>query len=150
VRIAAILVGLASLPVVILWVVGSLEVLAGDGESLGEALPSVLLAVITGLATSGIVLRMFELSGRGFWHRYRVAATAVCLGGVIMGALLAVLYAADGTLGADPSSGELLAEPLAVLFALPAGFVDAASCPRPDLPRALDTTSRRSEGFGEL
>ena len=67
-----------------------------------------------------------------------------------MGALLAVLYAADGTLGADPSPGELFAEPLAVLFAVPAGFVDAAFCPRPDLPRAFVKISRRSEGVGEF
>jgi len=43
-----------------------------------------------------------------------------------MGALLTVLHAIDGTIGTDLSPGELLADPLAMLFAVPAGSVVAA------------------------
>jgi hypothetical protein len=67
-----------------------------------------------------------ELPGRGFWHRYGVVVTSVCLGGVVMGALLAVLHAIDGTMGTDLSPGELFADLLAMLFAVPAGLVVAA------------------------
>jgi hypothetical protein len=69
--------------------------------------------------------RAAELPGRGFWHRYGVVVTSVCLGGVVMGALLAVLHAIDGTMGTDLSPGELFADPLAMLFAVPAGLVVA-------------------------
>jgi hypothetical protein len=51
--------------------------------------------------------------------------TSVCLGGVVMGALLAVLHAIDGTMGTDLSPGEFFADPLAMLFAVPAGLVVA-------------------------
>ena len=64
-----------------------------------------------------------QLPGRGFWHRYGVVVTSACLGGVVMGALLAVLHAIDGTMGTDLSPGELLANPLAMLFAVPAELV---------------------------
>ncbi len=67
-----------------------------------------------------------ELPGGGFWHRYGVVVTSVCLGGVVMGALLAVLHAIDGTMGTDLSPGELFADPLAMLFAGPARLVVAA------------------------
>ena len=70
--------------------------------------------------------RAAESPGRGFWHRYGVVVTSVCLGGVVMGALLAVLHAIDGTMGTDLSPGELFADPLAMLFAVPAGLVVAA------------------------
>lgn len=128
VRVAAVLVGLANLPVVIVWVVGGLEVLAGAGASLGETLPTVLIAVIASLATSEIVLRVFELPGRSSGHRYGVVVTSVCLGGALMGAPLAVLYAIDGTLGADPTRSVyaiLYADPLALLGAVPVALVGA-------------------------
>lgn len=71
VRVAAVLAGLANLVGVVVWFVGGLYVLGGEGESsLGEAIPSVIAAVLAGLLTSQIVLRAFELPGRGFWHRY--------------------------------------------------------------------------------
>lgn len=127
VRLAAILVAFTNLFVLVLWVVG-LEVLAGDGASLGEAVPSMLVATIAGLAASEAVLRVFELPRRGFRHRYRAAVAGVCLGGVIMGALLAALYAVDGTLGADPTQGlyaTLSADPLAVLGLVPVGLLGA-------------------------
>ena len=92
VRVAAVCVGLANVPAVILWV-GGLYVLGGeDASSLGEALPSVL----AGLATSQIVLKAFELPGRSFYYRYQVVVISACLGGVIMGGLLGWLFALDG------------------------------------------------------
>jgi predicted Abi (CAAX) family protease len=103
VRVVAVLVGLANLSVVILWFVGGLYTLAGDGASLREALPSVLVTLIASVATSEIVLRVFELPGRSFTHRYKTVVMSMCLGGMVMGALLSVLYAIDGTMGADPS-----------------------------------------------
>ncbi|MDP9479840.1 MAG: hypothetical protein M3R38_29965 [Actinomycetota bacterium] len=128
VLVAAVLGGLANLPVVILWVVGGLEVLAGAGASLGEILPSALIALIASLATSEIVLRVFELPGRSLGHRYGVVVASVCLGGVLMGAPLAVLYAIDGTLGADPTRSVyaiLYADPVALLGVVPVALIGA-------------------------
>ena len=88
VRAAAVIVALVNLSFVILWLVGGPYVLGGeDASSLGEALPCVLLAVIAGLVTSEIVLRVFELLGRGFLYRYQVVIS-VCLGGAIEGGML--------------------------------------------------------------
>lgn len=99
VRVAAVLVGLANLVGVVVWFVGGLYVLGGESESsLREAIPSVLAAVLAGLATSQIVLRMFELPGRGFWHRYGVVVMSVCIGGIIEGAMLGWVFSLDGTL----------------------------------------------------
>jgi hypothetical protein len=128
VRVVAVLVGLANLSVVILWFVGGLYTLAGDGASLREALPSVLVTLIASVATSEIVLRVFELPGRSFTHRYKTVVMSMCLGGMVMGALLSVLYAIDGTMGADPSRefyADLLKNPIALLGAVPVGLVGA-------------------------
>jgi hypothetical protein len=116
VRVAAVCVGLANLVAVILWFVGGLYILGGeDASSLGEALPSVLAAVVAGLATSQIVLRAFELPGRGFWHRYRVVVMSVCIGGAIMGGLLGWVFSVDGTLSPEPPPGVYAGDPLLLL-----------------------------------
>jgi hypothetical protein len=103
VRFAAVCVGLANLVAVILWWVGGLHVLGGeDASSLGEAVPSVLAAVIAGLVTSQIVLRIFELPGRDFRYCYRVVVMSVCIGGAIQGVLLGWVFSSDGTLFPEP------------------------------------------------
>ena len=103
VRAAAVFVTLVNLSHVILWLVGGLHVLGGeDASTLGEAVPSLLLAVIAGLVTSEIVLRVFELLGRGFLYRYQVVVISVCLGGAIEGGILSLLYALDGTMFPAP------------------------------------------------
>jgi hypothetical protein len=99
VRGAAAIVGLANLVCVVLWFVGGLYVLGGEEAALMcEALPSAIAAVVASLATSEIVLRKFELPGGGFWHRYWVVVTSVCIGGMIEGGLLAWVFSVDGTL----------------------------------------------------
>lgn len=106
VRVAAVLVALANLVIVVVWFVGGLYVLGGESESsLREALPSVIAAVLAGLTTSQIVLRTFELPGRGFWHRYRVVVASVCIGGAIEGAMLGFVFSMDGTLFPEPPAG---------------------------------------------
>ncbi len=126
VRVAAVLVGLANLAALPLWF-GNPYALR-DETSLGETLAPVLAALIAGLATSEIVLRVFELPGRSSFYRYSVVATSVSLGGAIMGAPLSVQFAIDGTLGADPPPA-LYADPFALLLALvstlPVGLVGA-------------------------
>ncbi len=97
-RVVAVFVGLANLIGVILWF--GLDTFAGEGASLGEVLPSTFLVVIAGLVAAEIVLRVSEVSGRGFSHCYKVIVTAFCLGGVIEGELLGWLFTLDGTLGA--------------------------------------------------
>jgi hypothetical protein len=92
VRVVAVFVALVNSCPVILWLVGGLYVLGGEDESsLGEALPSLLLAVIAGLVASEIVLRVFGLLGRGFSYRYKVVVVSVCLGGATEGGMLSVL-----------------------------------------------------------
>jgi hypothetical protein len=118
VRVAAVLVGLANLVGVVLWVVGGLDILGGEGaSSLWETLPSVLAAVVAGLVTSQIVLRAFDLPGQGFWHRYRVVVMSVCIGGMIEGGLLAWVFSVDGTLFPE-SPLSFYPNPVAVLGAL--------------------------------
>ena len=118
VRVVAFFVALVNSCLVILWLVGGLYVLGGvDESSLGEALPSLLLAVIAGLAASEIVLRGFGLLGRGFSYSYQVVIVSVCLGGAIEGGMLSVLYAIDGTLFPAPPPS-LYAHPFALLGAL--------------------------------
>jgi hypothetical protein len=103
VRVAAVLVGLANLVGVVLWDIGGLDILGGEGtSSLWETLPSVLAAVVAGLVTSQIVLRAFELLGKGFWRRYWVVVMSVCIGGMIEGGLLAWVFSLDGTLFPSP------------------------------------------------
>src|SRR3712207_5080462 len=103
IRAAAVFVALVNLSLVILWLVGGFYVLGGeDASTLGEAVPSLLLAVIAGLVTSEIVLRVFELLWRGFLYRYQVVVISVCLGGAIEGGVLTLLYATDGTMFPAP------------------------------------------------
>ena len=84
---------------VVVWDAGGLYVLGGESaSSLRKAIPSVMAAVLAGLLTSQIVLRVFGLPGRGFWHRYWVVVMSVCMGGAIEGAMLAWVFSLDGTL----------------------------------------------------
>ena len=123
VRGAAVLVGLANLVGVILWFVGGLYTLAGEGASLVEALPSVLVTLIAALATSQIVLRIFELPGRGLSHRYGAVVASFCLGGAGMGELLGWLFVLDGTLGAGTFADTVAEGPAILLAALVYAFL---------------------------
>ena len=131
VRVAAVLLALASLVGVIVWDVGGLRVLGGEDESsLSEAVPSVVAAVLAGLLTAQIVLRAFELPGRGFWHRYWVVVASVCIGGAIEGAMLGWVFSLDGTLFPEAPPGDYPGGPLLLLadlvrLLLGAGLVGA-------------------------
>lgn len=116
VRRAAVCVALVNVTVLILW--SGLELLSGDGSSLWDALPSTLLAVISGFATAHIVLWWFDLPGRDYGQRYRVVVASFCLGGAIMGGLLGWLWTLDGTLGAGTFADVLAQNALAVLATL--------------------------------
>ncbi len=116
VRGAAVLVGLACMVGVVVWYVEGLRGLGGEGESsLLEAVPSVIAAVAAGLLTSEIVLRVFELPGRNFGHRYGVVVASVCIGGAIEVGLLGWVFAMDGTLFPEPPPGTYAEEPLRLL-----------------------------------
>jgi hypothetical protein len=118
VRGAAVLVGLAGLVGVVVWFVGGLYVLGGEGESsLREAVPSVIAAVLAGLLTSEIILRAFDLPGRDFGHRYGVVVASVCIGGAIEGAMLGWVFSLDGTLFPE-TPGTYAGEPLRLLAGL--------------------------------
>lgn len=126
VRAVAVLVGLANLAALPLWF-GNPSAMREDNSLIVSFVP-VLIAVIAGLATSEVALRVFELPGRTFYQRYRIVVISVCLGGAMMGAPLSVQFAIDGTLGAEPSLA-IYANPIvlrdALLSALPVGVVGA-------------------------
>ena len=110
--------------------VGGLEVLSGSGDSIWDAVPSVFLTVVSGLATAQIVLWVFDLPGRGFGQRSRDVVASFCLGGVLMGESLGWLWVLDGTLGAGTFAGVIAQGPLMALaafaYALIPGIVGAA------------------------
>ncbi|HEX6711122.1 MAG TPA: hypothetical protein VF068_12395 [Rubrobacter sp.] len=119
VRVAAVSIALANLVGVVLWLFGGLRALGGEGAaSSREALPSVLVAVIAGLAASQWVLWVFDLPGRGFWHRYRVVVESVSVGGVMEGVLLGWVFSLDGTLFPEPPPGFYTEHPLGLLLDL--------------------------------
>lgn len=68
-----------------------------------ETLSSVFLVVAVGLLTSEIVLRELRPHRESFLHRYGIMVSAVCLGEVLTGFLVATLFAGAGTLGAEVS-----------------------------------------------
>jgi ABC-type glycerol-3-phosphate transport system permease component len=74
-----------------------------EGVTLNEALAPVLVAVLSALATSEIVLRAFGRSvfSERFDQRYAAAAFGVCLGGALMGASLAAVLIFQGSLGSS-------------------------------------------------
>jgi hypothetical protein len=75
---------------------------------------------------SEIVLRAFDLPGRGFWHRYGVVLASVCVGGAIEGAMLGWVFSLDGTLFPEMSPGSTPADPLGMLgVSLGSGVVGA-------------------------
>ncbi len=131
VRVTAVLVALAGVVGVVVWFVGGLYVLGGESESSWrEAIPSVIAAVSAGLLTSQIVLRAFELPGRGFGQRYGVVVMSVCIGGAIEGAMLGWVFSWDGTLFPEVPPGFYAGDPLGllgdlVLVLLGAGLVGA-------------------------
>ena len=93
-----------------------------------EVFPLVLLTLMARFATSKIVLRVFDWPGGSVWLGNWIWAKSVSLVGAIPGAPLAVLYAIDGTLGADPTRSIysiLYADPLSLLGAVPVGLVGA-------------------------
>ena len=127
VRGSAVLVGLAGMAGVVAWWVGGLYVLGGEGESsLREAVPSAAAVVLAGLATSEIVLRVFELPGRDFGHRYGIVLASVCLGAAIEGAMLGCVFSLDGTLFPEMPPGASAADPLGLVgVSLGSGVVGA-------------------------
>lgn len=100
-----------------------------DDTNFVEAITPFLIAVIAGLATSEVCLKIFDLPGRHFADRCWIVVGSVCLGGALMGVPLTVQFTIDGTLAADPPPGSL-AGPVDLLVAiwetLPYGVVGAA------------------------
>ena len=128
VRGSAVLVGLACMVGVVAWDVGGLYYLGAEGGSpLLDAAPSVVAAVLAGLLTAEIVVRAFDLPGRGFWHRYGVVVASVCIGGAIEGAMLGCVFSLDGTLFPEAASpGTFAADPLGLVgVSLGSGAVGA-------------------------
>lgn len=119
VRTAAVCAALANLVVQVAWF-GGLETLAGDGAYIRDAVPSALLAVISGLLTAQLVLWKFALPGRDYWHRYWIVVGAFCLEGAVMGELLGWLWVLDGTLGAG-TFADVLAQGTPAVVATLAG-----------------------------
>ena len=63
----------------------------------------MLAAVLAGLLTSEIVLRQFKrpILSEKFFDRYAIVVLVVCLGGTLMGGLLAAMLGLDGALAVD-------------------------------------------------
>jgi hypothetical protein len=127
VRISAVVLGLANLAALPLWFSNPFTL--RDDTNFVEATTPLLIAVMAGLAISEVCLRIFDLPGRSFVHRYWIVVVSVCLGGALMGAPLSVQFTIDGTLTADPPPGSL-AGPIPLLAAivatLPYGVIGAA------------------------
>jgi hypothetical protein len=71
-----------------------------------EALPPVLAVMIAGLVTSEVVLRWLEpvALAEKFSHRYGISVFAVCLGGTLMGFLLAAALTLNRVLVPGPDT----------------------------------------------
>jgi len=98
VRLAAVLIGLANLTA-LAWLIEGDSPFWREDTVWNQALP-VLAAVIAGLATSELVLRLFKRPAlsENFFHRYAIGVFAVCLCGTLMGGLLAAMLGLDGAL----------------------------------------------------
>ena len=123
VRSVAVLVGLANLAVL------ASQNDVADAYRRGDVtwdcvLPVVLAVVVAGLATSEIVLRWFgtPLTADRFALRYGTATFAVCLGGTLMGFLLAFVLTLERALVPGPPS---ISELVLVAFVL--GIVGAVA-----------------------
>lgn len=130
VRVAAVCAALVNVVLLILW--GGLEVLAGDGASLVDTVPSTILAVISGLATAQIVLWWCESPERDHRRDHRIVVVlSFCTGGTIMGELLGWLWTLDGTLGSGTFADVLAQNALALIATLAGapstGLVGAAT-----------------------
>ena len=119
-RLAAIFVGMANLAV-LAWLSDNSHIRRGDVAWWIETLPAMLIVVIAGLVTSEIVLRRSKPLREKFSDRYGVMLFAVGLGGMLMGGLLAGLFALNGVLCPGLST-----IPERILVALLSGLVDAA------------------------
>jgi hypothetical protein len=119
-RLSAVSVGLANLAV-LAGLFDSDSPLRRGEVAVGEALPPVLILVVAGLLTSEIVLRTFKPLREKFFERYSFTVLAVCLGGMLMGGLLAGLFALNGVLFPKPST--ILQ---GIVAALMSGLVGAA------------------------
>ena len=123
VRAATVIVGLVNLRAFV-WLFGfpsegDGSLLLGTGVSFSDALPSVLAVSVAALATSELALRRFgrDIASDDYALRYAAAFRAICVGGALAGALLAGLWAVDGTMFADPPAG---------YFSSPANLLGAA------------------------
>ena len=119
-RLAAIFVGMANLAV-LAWLSDDSRIRTGDVAWWIEALPAMLIVVVAGLVTSEIVLRRSKPLREKFSDRYGVMLFAVGLGGMLMGELLAGLFALNGVLFPGLST-----IPERILVALLSGLVGAA------------------------
>jgi hypothetical protein len=110
VRSAAVLVGLANLVVLAHFFGGNLALPTGvswENVSLRGAAPSVLAAVLAGLAASEVALRRFDrlaafgryVSFEKLSHLHAGVVGTVCLGGVLMGSLFGALLILQGPMG---------------------------------------------------
>ncbi len=81
-----------------------------------EALPPVLAVVIVGFTTSEVILRWLkpEALADKFSHRYGISVFTICLGGAIMGFLLAAALTINRVLVPGPDE---------LLVRLPASFI---------------------------
>ncbi len=121
-RLAAVVVGLVNLAFVA--GLGDADSALRRGElSLAGALPSVIVAVVAGLLTAELLLRSFgpRILSERFAERYGAPVFALCLGGALTGALLAGLYALDGTM--FPAQTTMLGGMLLALLAALEGAV---------------------------
>ncbi len=93
----AVSVGLASLAVMV-GLFGEFPALMAKNLII-EAFPTVLAAVIAGLAASKIVVRVFGPSAlaESCFLRYAVAVGAVCIGAVFIGLMLTIIFVLSGT-----------------------------------------------------
>lgn len=132
-RLAAVFVGLINLIVL----AGPNEVASayrrGD-VGWNEALPPVFAVMVAGLVTAEVVLRWLKpvALAEKFSRRYGISVFVVCLGGALMGFLLAAALALNGVLVGGSKTlperipGALASGVVGVAFGLGSGLVEGA------------------------
>lgn len=131
VRLVAVLVGLMNLAVLVKLADGYSALQRGT-VGWSEVLPSVLVAVVAGLLTAAAILKWLKPSALGeeFSDRCGAVMIAVCLGGIVMGGLLAAMLTLNGALLSPPTILErifmsLVTGFLGALFGLAIGFLES-------------------------
>lgn len=131
VRLVAVFVGLANLAVLV-GLADGYSALQRGTVGWNEAIPTVLVTVVTALVTAETVLKWLKPSAlrEEFSVRRGAVMIAVCLGGILMGGLLAAVLTLNGALLSPPTIPERVSMSLVIglvgaLYGGTTGFLES-------------------------